>query len=90
MSKLHDKDEPKPWERLGLPVTLAMVGEFADLSMALLVGRGGDFGVISCDSCGRWQDFPPPFQFAPMRQKAHAAGWRRDGKRDLCPICAEN
>jgi hypothetical protein len=90
MSRLHEKDDPLPWQaRTHL---LAFFGPNVDKIMHRVM-RVPDFGIIRCDSCGRWQDFPPPHTFDAMRAAAQAAGWRLGDKgegNDRCPICARN
>jgi hypothetical protein len=88
MYRLHEADEPTPWERSPLLPELARyVGADADEFLRFLYGREPSFGIIRCNGCGRWQDFPPPLTFKAMRAKAREAGWRRDGPDDLCPRC---
>jgi hypothetical protein len=42
---------------------------------------------ISCDVCGC--TYPDSWDTAEMvRRHAHANGWRRQGKRDLCEDCS--
>jgi len=53
-------------------------------------GGGPALGIIRCDLCGRWQNFPPPHTFDAMRAAAQAAGWRLGENSegdDRCPIC---
>jgi hypothetical protein len=83
---LREADEPVPWPQ----PTQTIIGFSADSALREIFGRNADFAIVRCDGCGRWQEFSPPFTFAALRQKAAAAGWRRDGDRDLCPICAGN
>lgn len=86
---LHEADEPKPWEKLGLPIT-SLYGRHVDELMMVMFGKPPEIGVLVCNGCGRWQEFQPPFRFDAMRQRALKAGWLRDGNNDLCPICVGN
>jgi hypothetical protein len=86
MSRLHEADEPVPYPAPNRVV----VGKQADLIMPEVFGREADFAILVCNGCARWQDFPPPYRFDALRLKAAAVGWRRDGERDLCPICVGN
>lgn len=83
--RLHEADEPKPWE--GRKIRAALFGKNADYQVGVLMGRGPDAGLISCDGCGRWQDFPPPHTFDAMRAAAIACGWQRSNDQDYCPVC---
>jgi hypothetical protein len=86
MSRLREKDEPTPWEQL---LTSGITDPRAGTIVEQVFGRG-PLGIILCDGCGRWQDFPPPDTLDAMRATAEAAGWRLGelGKGDdRCPIC---
>lgn len=43
-------------------------------------------GII-CDNCGTYGD-PMGANAAGVRQMAAAQGWDREGRKDLCPLCA--
>jgi len=88
MSRLHERDEPLPY--FGLPRMMEVFGPRADAILCWAFRAKPSFGIIRCDGCGRWQDFDPPHTFAAMRMRASAVGWKRDGERDLCPICVGN
>jgi hypothetical protein len=88
MGRLREKNEPFPWER--------QAGADADRRpdtdkmLTAFFKRRPDFGIIRCNNCGRWQEFQPSHTFEAIRVEAEAAGWRRDGVRDLCPVCVGN
>lgn len=91
---LREADEPTPWERTRLPELGRIMGPQADKLLRLLFKREPNFGIIRCDGCGRWQEFPPPITFDAIRKSAVEAGWRMhggaDAVNDLCPICVGN
>lgn len=90
MTGLREANEPKPWERAGLPIRVAIYGKVADQAMSIMFGRGPDICVVTCDGCGRWEHFPHVtiMRFEAIRAASKATGWKRIEGRDLCPICA--
>jgi len=88
-SGLQEADEPKPWEKLGLPVHRIAVGKHADQELMVIMGTGIDFSILVCDGCARWQQFDPG-DFAETRRQATAAGWKRVDEKDWCRICGRN
>jgi hypothetical protein len=87
VSRLHEKNEPLPWGEADLR---AFIGKWTVQDLYALYKRGTDLGIVICNGCGRWQDFPPPYTFAAVRAAATAAGWRRADEDDLCPLCVGN
>ena len=94
MSRLHEADEPLPWQRKAMTEWFRLIGPSADEFLTTLLNHEPQFGIIKCNGCGRWQDFPPPHTFVAMRAAAKAVGWKRTGAGshalDFCPICVGN
>jgi hypothetical protein len=92
MSKLHEKSEPFPWHTSTRPARRAakLAGPDVDELLYAIYKHNADFAVVMCSGCRRWQDFPHRRTFAAFRAAATAAGWKRDGERDFCPICTGN
>lgn len=92
--QLHDKEDPLPWaEEMQRAHTIATVfGPAADKIAAMIMPSDAQqrWSICVCNGCGRWQEFPVLPAFEKILAAARAAGWRRHGTDDLCPICTGN
>jgi hypothetical protein len=71
-------------------MVMQLFGREADKMLTGFFKRRPDYGIVRCNSCGRWQDFLSSHTFEALRLQAKAAGWKHRGAGDHCPICTGN
>lgn len=93
--KLHDKDDPLPDHLAGSLATLhidsksrTVVGvEVHRLPTGKPLYMTGL--LLKCDRCERWQELRP-CAWEQISGQASALGWREDGDKSYCLVCAGN